>query len=537
VLLGAVGVVLLIVVVNIAGLILAGAEARRKEFAVRATIGVGRARLFRQLLTENLMSAVMGGVLGIICARWLLLGLIALYPGRLPRANDIHINGTVLLFAAVIAIGSGLLFGVLPAIRMSAVRLSAVLGSAGRGLTQHAEGVRARRVLVVAQTALTLVLAMGAALLARSYAQIQAVDLGFDPAHVLTFAVAVPTGSYPEDARARDYFLRLEERLGALPGVVSTGAVSDVPLRSGGGADDFIIEGKPTPAPGQPMWNGRYQMATPGALTALGLELVEGRWFEPTDVAGTTPVAVINLATARTYFADEDPIGRRVMYLSADSTWITIVGVVRDVRQLGVTTDAPPALFASLAQAPRPGYAGRMMNLLVRFRGDPTQGASAVRAAAAEIDPTLPLGPLTTLDDVVAEAMGGSRFATMLMSAFAALALLLGALGVYGLLAHTVQLRTHEIGIRLAIGADRRSVLQMVVREGITLVLVGVAFGLGATFALRGAVESLLYGVQPFDPLSLTFAAGTLLITSLVACSIPALRAARLDPLTAVRAE
>ena len=537
VLLGAVGVMLLIVVVNIAGLILAGAEARKKEFAVRAALGVGRARLLRQLLTENMLSALIGGVLGVIAAGWMLRALIALYPGRLPRASDIHIDGTVLLFAAVIAIGSGLLFGVLPAIRMSAVRLSAVMRSAGRGMTRHAESVRARRFLVVAQTALALVLAMGAALLARSYAHMRAVDLGFDPAHVLTFAVAAPAGSYPEDARARDYFLRLEERLATIPGVEATGAVSDLPLRSGGGADDFIIEGKALPAPGQPMWNGRYQMATPGALTALGLELVEGRWFEPTDAAGTTPVAVINSTTARSYFAGEDPIGRRVMYMSPDSTWITIVGVVRDVRQLGVTADAPPALYASLAQAPRPFYAGRLMNLLVRFRGDPAEGASAVRAASAEIDPTLPPGPLTTLDDVVAEAIGESRFATTLMFAFAALALLLGAVGVYGLLAHTVQLRTHEIGIRLAIGADRRSVLRMVVREGLMLVLLGIALGFGVTFALRGAVEGLLYGVQPFDPVSLALAAGTLLTTSLVACSIPGIRAARLDPLTAVREE
>lgn len=537
VLLGAVGVVLLIVIVNVAGLLLASAEARRREFAVRAALGVGRAGLARQLITESMFLVLIGGGFGVIASIGMLRGLIALYPGGLPRVDDIRIDGAVLLFSVIVTIGSGLLVGAFPAIRMSAVNLSDVLRSAGRGLTAHGAGVRVRRAFVMAQAALALVLALGAALLARSYAHVRAVDLGFDPARVLTFSVAATEGSYPETSRARDYFLRLEARLDALPGVDAAGAVSDLPLRSAGGADNFVIEGRRLPAPGEPAWNARYQMATPGALAALGLRLFEGRWFEPTDMVGSPPVAVINEATARAYYPGQNPIGTRLRYYGSDSTWITIVGVVRNVRQLGVTVDPPPAIYTSLVQAPRPAYAGRMMNLLVRFRGDPTLGVNAVREAMAGIDPTLPPGQLTTLEEVVNQATGDSRFTTTLMSAFALIALLLGALGLYGLLAHAVNLRAHEIGIRLALGASPQSVLRMVVAQGMTLVLAGVAFGFIAIAALRRALDGLLFGVRSFDPPSLALAAGTLVLVSLAACWVPAWRAARLDPLDTLRAD
>jgi putative ABC transport system permease protein len=249
------------------------------------------------------------------------------------------------------------------------------------------------------------------------------------------------------------------------------------------------------------------------------------------------PVAVINQATARAYFAGEDPVGKRLRYYGPDSTWITIVGVMADVRQLGVTVDAPPAIYASFVQAPRPFYAGRIMNLLVRFRADPAASAGAVRTAVAEVDPTLPLTELTTLEDVVGESVGAARFTTTLMSAFAVLALALGALGVYGVLAHTVHLRANEIGVRLALGADRRGVLAMVVRQGITLVLAGAVIGFIATIALRRAIAGLLFGVGAFDPLSIALAVGALLVSACAACVIPAWRAARMDPVAALRQE
>lgn len=335
-LLGAVGMVLLIVIVNVAGLMLASSEARRKEFAVRAALGVGRARLARQLITESMLVVLIGGVLGVVASNGMLRGLLALYPGRLPRLDDIDIDGAVLLFSALITLASGLLVGAFPAVRMTAVQLSEVLRSAGRSVTTQGTGIRVRRAFVTAQAAFALVLALGAALLARSYAHVRAVDLGFEPANVLAFPVTAPEGSYPEDARARDYFLRLEARLAALPGVDAAGAVSTLPLRSAERREDFFIEGRRLPAPGEPAWNARYEMATPGALAALGLGLVSGRWFETTDRAGPPPVAVINEAAARAYFAGEDPIGTRIRYYATggelDSTWITIVGVVQNVR-------------------------------------------------------------------------------------------------------------------------------------------------------------------------------------------------------------
>lgn len=537
VLFGAVALVLVIVTANVAGLMLANMEARRREFAVRAALGVGRGRLLRQLLTESVLLALIGGGAGVLAANWILRTLLALYPGRLPRAGDVQIDGFVVLFGIAVAMASGVIFGLLPALRTTRVGVGEVLRSVGRGLTASSEGVRTRQAFVVAQTAFALVLVTAAAVLARSYAQLRSVELGFDPRGVLTFAVAVPASSYPDDAQARAYFHQLEQRLAGVPGVVSTGTVSDVPLRSGGGADDFIIEGRPLPGPGQPAWNARYQMATPGALKALGLQLAAGRWLESTDAAGAPPVAVINEATARAYFAGASPIGTRIRYYGPDSTWITIVGVVRDVKQLRVTEDAPPAVYAALAQTPRPAYTGRLMNLLVRFRGDATMGAPAVRAAVHELNPSLPPSQLMTMDDVVAEATAESRFTTALMAGFAAVALLLGALGVHGVLAHMVHLRRDEIGVRLALGAAQRSVLTMVVRQGVVLVLAGALIGVVAAVVLRKTLSGLVFGVQPFDPVSLLAAIFALLITSLAACWIPALRAARVDPLAALRGE
>lgn len=541
-LLGAVGTVLLIVCVNVAGLLLAGGESRRKEFAVRAALGVGRGRLVRQLLTESVMLSAIGGVLGFLAAGLILRGMLALYPGGVPRASEVATDGAALLFTATIAISAGVLFGIIPALQTSAVRSADVLRATGRGTTT----VRARRAFVVIQFALALVLALGSAVLARSYAELRQVDLGFEPDNVLTFSVAVPPGSYPDDAEARQYFANLEERLAAIPGAVAAGVVTDLPLVTSGSADYFIIEGRPEPAPGQPTWNAHYQMATPGAQSALGLRVVRGRWFEAQDRSDAPHVAVINEATVRAFFQGEDVIGRRIRYNDSDG-WITIIGVVEDVRSLAVEEDAPPAIYTAFGQAPRsPGssqmqmlwsYWGRFANLVVRFDRSTAAGASTVRAAALEVDPTLPPSDIRTLEGIVTETVGRPRFTTTIMSAFAGLALLLGALGIYGVLAHSVQLRTREIGIRLALGAAREKVLWAVVRQGIGLALAGIMLGLAAALALRGVVEGLLFGVGPLDLPSLALTCATLLTVSVAASTIPALRAIHVDPSAALRAE
>jgi putative ABC transport system permease protein len=495
-LLGAVGLVLLIVCVNLAGLLLSAAESRRNEFAVRVALGVGRARLVRQVLTESILLALAGGVISLIVAG-LLVGLIlGLYPGGLPRGTEVTIDGVVLMFTLGVAVLAGLLFGGIPALQSTGVQVGEVLRASGRGLTAHRRRVEARRVFVAAQAAVAVVLVVAASLLTQSYARLRAVDLGFDPSDALTFSVTVPSTRYPEAARARDHFAQLEERLAAIPGVIAAGAVSDLPLRSSGGADDFIIEGKAVPAPGALQWNARYQMATPSALRALGLRLVKGRWFEPADGPEAVPVAVINEATART-----------------------------------------PAIFAALAQAPRTGYAGRTMNFVVRFHSAATAGAPALRAAVVDVDPSLPPSELTTMERVVTESVGRPRFTVTLMSGFATVALLLGALGLYGVLAHSVQQRLHEIAIRMALGARRAHVLGQVVAQGLLPVVIGTIIGLGAAVAFRNTLSSLLFGVSALDPVVLSLAAVTLLVVSLAACGLPGWRAMRTDPNAALRAE
>jgi putative ABC transport system permease protein len=536
-LLGAVGLVLLIVCVNLAGLLLSAAESRRNEFAVRIALGVGRARLVRQVLTESILLSLAGGVISLIVAGWLVGLILGLYPGGLPRGTEVTIDGVVLMFTLGVAVLAGLLFGGIPALQSTGVQVGEVLRASGRGLTAHRRRVEARRVFVAAQAALAVVLVVAASLLTQSYARLRAVDLGFDSTDALTFSVTVPSTRYREAARARDHFARLEERLAAIPGVIAAGALSDLPLRSSGGADDFIIEGKAVPAPGALQWNARYQMATPSALRALGLRLVKGRWFEPADGPEAVPVGVINEATARTYYAGEDPIGRRIRYYGDDAPWITIVGVVGDVRSLGATEEAPPAIFAALAQAPRPAYEGRSMNFVVRFNSAATAGAPALRAAVADVDPSLPPSELTTMERVVTESVGRPRFTVTLMSGFATIALLLGALGLYGVLAHSVQQRLHEIAIRMALGAHRAHVLGQVVAQGLLPVVIGTIIGLGAAVAFRSTLSSLLFGVSALDPVVLSLAAVTLLVVSLVACGLPGWRAMRTDPSAALRAE
>lgn len=534
---GAVGVVLLLVSVNLAGLLLSAADARRKEFAVRVALGVRRSQLVQQTMTESLVLAVLGGVVGIVIARGLLRGLLHLYPGGLPRATEIGVDGIVLLFGFTVAGLIGILFGIVPAVRSAGVHVHDVLRTSGRGLTLHRGAIGAKRVFIAAQAALALLLVVAATLLTQSYYRLRAVDLGFDAQNVLTFNVTVPAASYPDPASARDYFTRLESRLAALPGVVAAGAISDLPLRSAGAPDDFLMEGKAVPAPGQLQWNARYQMATPATLRALGLELVRGRWFEPTDGPAAPAVAVINEATERMYYAGEEPLGKRIRYYGDETPWITIVGVVRNVRSLGASEEAPPAIYAALAQAPRPVYTGRMMNMAVRFASNAAAGAPAIRAAVEDMDATLPASSMSTLESVVTESVGRPRFTFTLMTGFAGVALLLGALGLYGVLSHTVHQRLHEIAIRLALGARRAEVLRIIMMNGLVPVLVGTIVGLAASVALRRTLGTLLFGVSPLDPIALTIAVLTLIAVSVMACGVPGWRAMHVDPNTALRTD
>ena len=536
VLLAAVGFVLLMMCVNLATLLLSRAESRRREVAVRAALGAGRGRIVRQLLTESLVLALAGGALGVLLTVWLLHALIGLYPDGLPRADEIAVDGVVLLFTCGVSVLTGVAFGLLPAFQGSGLRLQEALKAEGRSSMGHRTSTRIRRALVVAEVALSLMLVVGAMLLVRSYVELRRLNLGFEPAGVLTFGVEPTQAGYPDPGQVRQFFAELHARLAALRGVESVGEISNLPLVSAGPADNFIIEGRPLPEGDQPGWNARYLIVGPGAFETLRMRLRRGRLLEEGDVAGRQLVAVINETAARSYWPNEDAVGRRIRY-GEDGPWITIVGVVADVRSLSLAEAAPPAIYVAHAQAARPTYPGRFMTVVLRARGDPQVLVPAARAAVAELDPTLPLADVRSMQQIVDLAAGGPRFTMTLMMAFAALGLLLGALGIYGVLAYAVQRRLQEIGVRVALGASSRDVLRLVVGQGMALAACGVVVGSVAAFGLTRFLSSLLFGVGATDPLSFATVALVLLTVSFAASWLPARRAVAVDPMTALRAQ
>ncbi|MGH9162540.1 MAG: ABC transporter permease [Vicinamibacteraceae bacterium] len=538
VLLGAVAFVLLIVCANLAGLLLSRAEGRRREGAIRSALGAGRARLLQQLLTEHLLLAVTGGALGLLVARALLPLLLTFYAGELPRGGRFVLDGGILLFTCLAIVLAGLVFALAPAIRATRAEIRDALGAEGRGTSATRSSVRTQSVLVVAEVALSVVLVTGAILLLRSYAGLRQLDAGFDPRGVLTFQIYTPSAAYPNREQVQQFHATLRERLGALPGVAVAGATSDLPLQSGGGADDFDIEGAPPPGPGEPGRNARYVMVTPGAFEALRVPLRRGRLITESDAPGRPLVAVINEAAARTYWAGADPIGARIGYGPSDErVWITVVGVVGDVRSDGLAQPAPPAVYAPLAQASRRPYEGRTMTFVLRSQTSATALAGGVRRAVGSLDPALPVDELLPMTAVVDRAADQPRFAAYLMTFFALSALFLGAIGIYGVLANAVERRQAEIGVRIALGADRARVFRMVVSQGLMLAAVGAVCGIAIALAVARALSTLLHGISPMDPLTLAAVPILLVAVAFVAGALPALRATRVDPVTALRGE
>jgi predicted permease len=535
---GAVLFVLLIVCVNLAALLVSNAEARRREFAVRYALGADRRRLIRQLLTEAVLLAVVGGVLGLLLANALLAGILPLYPQRLPVAQPPTIDAAAVLYTCVIVVLAGFLAGSVPAMSATGERMQDTLRADSRTATSSRRAVAARSVLVVSQLAVSVILLAGAFLLIRSYQRLQRVDLGIDPDRVLTFSVSVPPRREPDAGAARRTLAAIEERLAAMPGVVGAGAVSNLPLASAGPPDAFVIEGRPAPQPGAPAWSARYLMATPQSFRALGIRLARGRYLAEDDVAGRPLVAVVNETAARLYWSGDDPIGRTIRYYPLEANHpIQVVGIVGDVRSIGAAEPAPPAVYTPLAQAPRPPYPGRSMTFVVRTAGDPAAVAASARAAVASIDSGLPLADVRTLSDVVARAAGQSRFTTLVMSFFAGIAFFLGALGLYGTLAYSVEQRVREIGVRVALGADKRRIVRLIVRHGMGLVLMGVMIGVPAALALTRLMREMLPGVSSTDPVAYVGVVGMLLASALLASYLPARRATRVDPIVALRSE
>jgi putative ABC transport system permease protein len=530
---GAVLFVLLIVCVNLAALLVSNGEARRREFAVRHALGANRWRLIRQMIAEAMLLAVIGGVIGVMLANALLAGLLALYPQRLPVSQAITIDYAAMLYTCALVILAGFLVGFVPALHATGVRLQEILRTDSRTATSSRRAVAARSVLVISQLALSVILLVGALLLIRSYQQLQQVDLGIEPGHVLTFSVSIPAGRERDPAAARRRLAAIEDRLAATPGVEVAGAIWALPLVWDGPPDDFVIEGRPAPLPGAPAWNARYLMATPRMFRALGIPLKRGRLLAESDVAGRPFVAVINETAARLYWSGDDPIGKTIRY---SSTSIQIVGVVGDVRSIGPSEPAPPAVYVPLAQAPRP-YDGRTMTFIVRAPGDPTAITASARAAVASIDAGLPLADVRPMSEIVSAASGQPRFTTLVMSFFAAIAFLLAALGLYGILAYSVEQRVREIGVRIALGADKREIFRLIIGNGMRLALVGAAVGVPSALALTRLMGGMLSGVTSTDPVTYIAVVGMLLTSALLASYFPARRATHVDPIAALRAE
>ena len=534
VLLGAVGLVLLIACANVAALMLARAAARQTELAVRLALGAGRRRLLQQMIVESLVIAAIGGVIGLLLAAWGTEALMALSPREIPRVEEIGMDGAVAAFAVAITIASGVIVGLIPALRATAGSLALWIREGGRGGTGGLAGTRLRSALVVGEIAVAVVLLAGAGLLVRSVLELMSQAPGFRAEQVLTFPVSLPATEYRDDARIAGFYEQAMERIEAVPGVAAAGATTRLPIRSSAFTSRFRADGwTPQGERGEGEASIGVRIVTPGFRTALDIPLVRGREIVPSDGAGAPAIAVINEAAARRFFPNEDPIGRRLLWFSWDpieSTPRTIVGVVGDVRHRGLSFAPEPEVFIPLAQAPM-----RALHVVVRTEGDPLARAGDVRAALASLDPSIPAPRFTTLEEVVSSSLARPRFTATLLGLFAGLALILASVGIAGLLAFSVEQRTREFGVRVALGAEPGTILRLVAAGALRLVGIGLVLGLAGAVALSRVVESMLFGVSPHDPVSYALVAVLIALSALVAAAIPARRAARVDPIIALR--
>ncbi|MEJ7811856.1 MAG: ADOP family duplicated permease, partial [Gemmatimonadaceae bacterium] len=527
---GAVGLVMLIACANVANLLLARAAGREGEIAIRAALGAGRGRLVRQLVTESVLLSLLGAAAAVALAAWGVGRLAALAHDRIPRLDAVRLDGTVLLATVAVAVGTGLLFGLIPAAGTLHADLTHALKSGGRGGVSRTGTRRARALLVVSELALSVVLLAGAGLLMKSFARLARVEAGFRPAGVATFTLALPEARYRTPAEWRAFGATLLERMAGLPGVTSAATASGLPLSGASFALVFDIDGTPTDPARQAV--AQVRAVSAGYFATMGVRLARGRALTDADRAGGAPVAVINETAARRYFAGENPIGRTVRFRYGSPLFGEVVGVVADVRQFTLAAEAEPEVFLASDQYPMPA-----LSVVMRSTGDPAALLGAARARVRELDADLPLHAATTMDDLVSESLSQPRLYMLLLGTFAGVALLLAAVGVYGVLSYAVSGRTREIGLRMALGATRGDVLRLVARQGLALTAAGVGIGLlGAVWATR-IMGSLLYGVSATD--APTFAGVGVLLAAVAAaaCVVPARRAARVDPMVALRAE
>jgi putative ABC transport system permease protein len=533
VLLGAVAFVLLIACANVANLLLARAASRIKEVAIRSALGATRRDLLRQLLVESVMLAVMGGVLGLGLA-WLgVKGVVALQPANVPRISELHIDGWVALFTLGVSLATGLLFGLAPAVQTSKTNLQETLKEGGRGATADRSGHALRRVLVVAEVALALTLLTGAGLLIKSLALLQEVNPGFDARNLLTFRVAIPNAKYRSDTTRIQYYDRAVAAVRAVPGVTDVGIASVLPFSGGWSTGGFTVEGYQPPT-GKPGPWGDQRTVSAGLFTTLRVPLLKGRLFTEQDGASGPPVVIVDDEMVKRYWPNVDPVGKRITFNDPqrDSvvSWITVVGVVGHTKHEGLDAENRVQLYFPY----RAGVGGGM-TFVVRTAGDPNRLLPSVRAAVHSVDRDVPIAAISTMDTNIANSMGQRRFAMLLLGLFAAMAMVLASIGIYGVMSYSVTQRAHEIGIRMALGAARRNVLSMVMGQGLLLVGLGVVIGVVGALALTRLIASQLFGVQPTDPTTFVLVAMTLVGVAALATFIPALRATRVDPVVALR--
>ncbi|HEU4628254.1 MAG TPA: ABC transporter permease [Gemmatimonadaceae bacterium] len=539
-LVGAVGFVLLIACVNVANLLLARAESRRGELAVRTALGAARGRLVRQLVVESLVLAVAGGVLGALVAVAGVHTLVALRPPDIPRLDAVSVDGRVLAFTLAASLLTGLLFGVGPALRAARPGngLALTLRAGGRGAA--GEGRRGvRRALVVSEIAIAVVLLLAAGLLTKSFLRLLAVNPGFVVERVLTVPLTLPAEPYAEPARAVAFYRELTDRARVLPGVQAVGAVAGVPLVAERGDLGLEIEGRPV-APGDQKPRADWQVVTPGYFRAIGMRLLRGRGIEATDGPDAPGVVVINETMAHRYWPDGDAIGRRFkLGGGAAPGWVTVVGVVGDVHQAGLGAPVEAEMYLAHAQFRFWGSGAvlRAMTLVARSDGEPTALAGPLRRTIAAMDPTLPVGTFRTMEELRGESVSRPRLLMLLIVTFALVALVIALAGIYGVIAYGVAQRRREFGVRAALGAQPVSIARLVLGEGLRLTVVGIALGLAGGLALARLLGGLLFQVRPADPATAASVAVAVAAVALLACWVPARRATRVDPTTALRTE
>jgi putative ABC transport system permease protein len=542
VLLGAVGFVLLIACANVSNLLLARAATRTKEIAIRTALGAGRLRIVRQLLTESVLLGFMGGALGLLLAMWGVDLLVALVPDSIPRAEEIGLDGRVLGFTLAVSLLTGIVFGLVPALQVSKTDLTESLKEGGRGSSEGLRRNRVRGLLVVSEIALALVLLIGAGLLIRSFWRVQQVDPGFDPRGVLTMRVSLPAAKYKTGQQVAAFYESVIERVKTLPGVQAAAVGAGLAL-AGAPDTSFFVEGKPRPAPGK-YPQAFFYSVSPDYFRAMGITLLRGRYFTAQDTRNSTPVAIIDENLARGMFPGEDPLGKHLVPPEGgEGPPSEIVGIVRHVKHRGLDADAQNKIqyqfYVPYIQIPEKyrALATRDMYLVTRAANDPASLSASVQKEIHAVDKDQPVFAVKTMERLVSESIASRRFSMFLLNLFALVALTLAAVGIYGVMSYTVTQRTHEIGIRVALGAQTRDVLRLVVKQGMTLAIAGVGVGLIGAFVVMRLMASLLYGVSATDPLIFVSVALLLATVALIACLVPARRATKVDPMVALRHE